>query len=922
MHGAVAELESVEPSLPPDPGPVAAPVASADDKTLTPMMKQYLEVKAQVGDALLFFRLGDFYEMFFDDAVKGAELLKITLTARSKGDSRVPMAGVPYHSARRYISRLVELGHKVAICDQVEEAVGQALVKREVVRVVTPGTVLDDDVLSAHQASFLAALHALDDGAVAAAVLDATTGEFHGLPAAPASAIADELTGLQVRELLFARGQESSLEAVQARLTRRLPATALEPDAFDRKRSLAALKLHFKVKSLEGFGLGDDDPMVGCAGAALKYLAQTQKTEGAHVDRLSVLAKGRALLLDEASKNNLELLKNLHDSGRAGSLLWALDRTSTALGARKLSRWLSAPLNETQAISARLDAVEALLEKASAREALVAQLKHVADLERLTARLALRAGNPRDLGALSRSLARLPALVAGLQPLAKASAGPLLSALVGPCEEPSLAGLSQTLSRALVDEPSATVAEGGFIKAGFDAELDGYAALAKSGKDYLSQLETREKERTGIASLKVRYNRVFGYYLEVTKANLHLVPKGWVRKQTTVGGERYVTDELREYEEKVLSADEKALVLEQRLFEQLRAQVIALAGPLKAAADALATLDVLCSFAQVSAERRYVRPVIDESDVLELLGGRHPVVELSLSSESFIPNDVRLDRKERQLLVITGPNMAGKSTVMRQTALAVVMAQAGCFVPARSARVGLCDRVFTRVGASDNLAKGHSTFMVEMTETANILHHATKRSLVVLDEIGRGTSTFDGLSIAWAVAEHLHDRIGARTLFATHYHELTELTKEKAKVRNCSIAVKEQPNGVLFLRKLVDGAANKSYGIEVAALAGLPPEVLARSRELLKNLESNELDESGHARLAAKARGEALVAPAVLVDDPAQLGLFGGGVAAAAPAPPAALSPTVSEALAKFPLDSSTPLDALNAIARWKRGLP
>ncbi|MFT3842902.1 MAG: DNA mismatch repair protein MutS [Myxococcaceae bacterium] len=885
------------------------------------MMKQYLETKAQVGDALLFFRLGDFYELFFEDAAKAAELLKITLTARSKGDNKVPMAGVPYHSARRYIARLVAQGFKVAICDQVEEAVGQALVKREVVRIVTPGTVLDDDVLEGTQASFFAAFEAQDDGSVAAAVLDATTGEFHALRAAPLDAIADELNTLEVRELIHPPGQEHAVEQLCARLGKTLPATALEADAFDRKRAKALLFNHLKVKSLEGFGLPDDDPCVAPAGAALRYLSQTQKVAAAHVDRLSVLSRGKCLVLDEASKNNLELLKNLQDGGRAGSLLWALDRTATVLGARKLSRWLSAPLAETSAIAARLDAVEALLSKASVREALHAHLKGVADLERLTARLALKAGNPRDLGALGRSLKALPSLEQALEPLAKASKGPLLSSLLSPWRDEQLLSLSKTLEKALLEELPATVADGGFIREGFDEELDGFARLAKSGKDYLAQLETREKERTGIASLKVRYNRVFGYYLEVTKANLHLVPKSWVRKQTTVGGERYVTDELREYEDKVLTADSKRLAKEQKLFELLREQTVALAGPLKAAAGAVATLDVLCSFATVAAERRYVRPVIDESDALELVAARHPVVELSLKHESFIPNEVKLDRKDRQLLVITGPNMAGKSTVMRQTALAVVMAQAGSYVPAKEARVGLCDRVFTRVGASDNLAKGHSTFMVEMTETANILHHASRRSLVVLDEIGRGTSTFDGLSIAWAVAEHLHDRIGCRTLFATHYHELTELSKEKPKVKNCSIAVKEQPHGVLFLRKLVEGAASKSYGIEVAALAGLPPEVLARSRELLKNLESNELDESGHARLAAKARGELNVErPAeVVADDPAQLGLFGGE-------PPkrgaGGLPSAVSEALAKFPLDSSTPLDALNAIARWKRGLP
>ncbi len=883
---------------------------------LTPMMKQYLEVKAQVPGAILFFRLGDFYEMFFEDAVKAAALLNITLTARSKGADKVPMCGVPHHSARRYIARLINLGCNVAICEQVEEAGGPGIVRREVVRVITPGMVLDDDVLEATENNFLAALKPPDDdtdcwGAV---LLDASTGEFLALAPASIEGVADELGRAKVREVLVPEGSLGpTLNGLLALLSPRPALATLNADAFDLRRGEALLKAHFQVASLDGFGLDPKSPSVGAASAALRYLKDTQKTPAAHVDRISVLARGTLLVLDESCRTHLELLKTMKDGTRSGSLLGVMDQTSTSAGARKLSRWLAAPLAQVAPIEARLDSVAALLSKTVWREELGAILKQVADIERLCGRLSLASGTPRDLRGLGRSLVCLSQLGAAME--TGAPLPQLLTSLRGPlCSEP-LKALAHTLESAVIDEPPAVGAEGGFIRPGYDAELDGYVALASSGKDTLVKLEARERTRTGIGSLKVRFNRVVGYYLEVTKANLHLVPKEWTRKQTMVGGERYATDELREYEEKVLSADEKRISLEQRLFEQLRALVVSQAFVLRAAADAAATLDVLISFSRVSAAGRYARPTIDESQVLQIEGGRHPVVEKSLpSSELFVPNDVRLDREESQLLVITGPNMAGKSTVMRQVALTVVMAQAGCFVPARSARIGLCDRVFTRVGASDNLARGQSTFMVEMTETAHILHHATRRSLVVLDEIGRGTSTFDGLSIAWAVAEQLHDRVGARTLFATHYHELTDLARERPRVKNCSIAVKEVDGRILFLRKLVSGSASKSYGIEVARLAGLPPEVVARARELLHNLEASELDETGHPRLARKLSGAA--APASPKVDLSQLGLFGPitGVVSTR-------SESVIKALEEFSVDGSSPLEALNAIARWKVAL-
>ncbi|MFZ5467869.1 MAG: DNA mismatch repair protein MutS [Myxococcota bacterium] len=872
------------------------------------MMRQYLETKAAHPDAILFFRLGDFYEMFFDDAVRAAPLLQITLTARAKGAEKVPMCGVPYHSARRYIAKLIGHGLKVAICEQVEEASGPGIVRREVIRVVTPGMVLDEEVLEAGENNFLAAvLLQEEDGGMGAALLDASTGEFTALLPESFDDLVDELSRAAPRELLVPEALQGN-----ARLTRlcqalpRRPAVAtLASEAFEPARAAARLRSHFGVSSLEGFGLSESSPhhapALGAAGAALRYLQDTQKARARHVDRLSLSRRGAQLLLDEASRGNLEILRTLQDGARKGSLLSVLDRTATGMGARKLARWLTAPLADVAAIEARLDAVEELSVKGMWREEFTGALRQIADVERLCGRLAMGTGNARDLKALGQSLGVLPSICAAL----KRCRSPLLGGLRGPLSAQGVVELGQELSNAVADEPPVTLKEGGLFRAGYNAELDELSKLASSGREVLLQIEAREKERTGIGSLKVRFNKVFGYYIEVTRANLHLVPEGYQRKQTTVGAERFVTPELKEYEEKVLTAEERRGELEYQLFEALRAKVVAAASALKAAAEALAVLDVLLSFARCAAEYGYARPVIDTGKSIDIAAGRHPVVERVLAHEPFVSNDVRLG-EEAQLVVITGPNMAGKSTVMRQVALIVVMAQAGSFVPAAHARIGLCDRVFTRVGAADNLARGQSTFMVEMIETANILHHATDRSLVILDEIGRGTSTFDGLSIAWAVAEHLHDEIGARTLFATHYHELTDLAQEKARVKNCSIAVKEHQGKVVFLRKLVPGGASRSYGIEVAKLAGLPPEVVGRAKEILLNLESTELDEIGRPRLTQRQRRST-----------DQLGLF-----VSEPVPTLATSQqAVLEELLALPLEATTPLEALNALYRWKKAL-
>ncbi len=886
----------------------------------TPMMRQYLETKARYPDAILFFRLGDFYEMFFEDAITASEALQITLTARSKGDDKVPMCGVPYHAARGYVAKLLERGFKVAICDQVEDAPAPGdgksrapLFRREVTRVVTPGMVLDDQVLDPREASYLGAV-ALGDGAAGLALLDASTGELRVGEVRGDVRLVDELRRAGVRELLLPAGAEDA-RATAIEKGVGVPA-ARRPDA-DFERPEERLRRHLGVATLDGFGVGGLALGLSAAAAALAYLSETQRAAPRHVDRLSRLATDDALLLDEATRTNLELERTLSGGRKKGTLLAILDRTVTAPGARRLAGWLRYPLTDLAAIGARLDAVGELEASAVAREDLAAALRPVADAERLVSRLVLGQGNARDLRALAGALVALPALAALL---AARQAGLLRDAAA---RLRGLEDLAALLDGAVAEEPPTGLKEGGLIRRGHSPALDEIVAISEDGKGVIARLETQERERTGIGSLKVRYNRVFGYYIEVTKANLHLVPADYERRQTTVGGERFATAELKTFEEKVLTAEERRCALEEKLFEELRGHVVEAAPRIRTAADAVATADVVLSLARVAAERGYVRPVVDGSEALEIEDGRHPVVEALLDGgpAAFVPNDLHVVSRGEldggggrtagapaapgSLLVVTGPNMAGKSTVMRQAALVVLLAQMGSFVPARRARVGIVDRVFTRVGASDDLARGRSTFMVEMTETSAILHNATRRSFVVLDEIGRGTSTFDGVSIAWAVAEHLHDAIGCRTLFATHYHELQDLARERPGVQNLTVAVREVGEQVVFLRKLVQGGASRSYGIEVAKLAGLPATVLARAREILRNLESMEVDEGGHAALARGGRRRA---------DPGQLGLFGGS-----PADPAA--DEVAKALRALDLDALRPLDALNLLAGWKKRL-
>ena len=797
------------------------------------MLRQYHEAKAQAGDALLFFRLGDFYELFYDDARIAAQVLGITLTSRGKGEERIPMAGVPHHAARGYVARLVGAGHKVAICDQMElPGPATKLVKREIVRLVTPGTLVDDDALEAREPLWLAAL-AADAEQAALALLDASTGELRALPPSTLESALDELSRVRPREVLIS---EDFAPVDQVR--RASGATHIEPRNYRNEQGAQALlKKHLGVGTLDGFGLREPLSIVAAA-EALAYLQETQRSSAQHVVRVSVEQPSRALFIDPSAVQNLELFRG--PSGRrSGTLLSVVDRTLTAAGGRLLARWLSAPLLDLAQICARQDAVEELAQARVLREEIGEDLGSVLDIERLLGRLAMGQGTPRDLAGLRGSLQQMPQLSARLARCSTA----LLRELAPPlC---ALGDLAELLQRALIDEVPAG-REPGFVRPGYRAELDELSELAHGGRAAIAQMEAAERARTGVQSLKIRYNKIFGFYIEVTKPNLHLVPPDYQRKSSTVGAERFVTAALADHESRVLSAEERRDALEQQIFEELRAALLARSADLRACSAAASAADALLSLARVAAEGGWVRPLVDEGEVIEIAGGRHPVVERALSQSGegpFVPNDLTLDA-ERRLVILTGPNMAGKSTAMRQVALIALLAQSGSFVPAQRARIGLVDRLFTRVGAADDLARGQSTFMVEMAECARILHQATPRSLLILDEVGRGTSTFDGLAIAWAVAEHIHDVLGARTLFATHYHELCDLARDKPRAVNLTMAVTEVEGRVVFLRKILAGAASRSYGIHVARLAGLPEAVLRRAREVLHDLEEREL--GGH----------------------------------------------------------------------------
>ncbi len=806
------------------------------------MIRQYHELKKAHPGTILFFRLGDFYEMFFDDALLGARELEITLTARHKERGEpIPMCGVPHHAAEGHIAKLVRKGYRVAICEQVEDPQAGKLVRREVVRVITPGTAIESQMLSARDNTYLASVHATGEGA-GLALLDLSTGELLATEF-PGDAALDrareEVEAFAARELLVPEALAPVLEPLSKTIT----LTPLDTWLYALDHAEPLLRSHFGVASLDGFGLKDRPLAIAAAGGLMHYARETQKDSLAHVTEISFYQPSDAMLLDTTTVRNLEIVAGL-DGSRKHSLLSVVDETETNMGARMLKQLLLRPSVRLDEIEARLAAVEDLRAATIGRDRVRTTLGQVQDLERLTGRIAMGRANARDLVALRRSAERVPELRAEIERLA----APLLAYLAGDLDD--LADLRALVGEAISDDPPVALADGGTIRAGYSSELDELRGLAQTSKQFIAQLEARERQQTGIATLKVRFNNVFGYFIEVSKANVRNVPAHYERRQTLVNAERYTVPELKEYEAKVLGAEERILALETEIFDTVRRTIAAETRRIQAVARAVAFLDVLASFAETAARRNYCRPVLTEGDELLVRNGRHAIVEAA--GERFIPNDLYLNNSTDRLLVVTGPNMGGKSVYLRQAALILVLAHAGSFVPASEARVALVDRIFTRVGASDSLASGRSTFMVEMTETANILNTATPRSLVLLDEVGRGTATFDGLSLAWAIAEYLHDstRHAAKTIFATHYHEMTELAKLLPGVRNYQMAVREERGDIIFLRKVVEGEASKSYGIEVARLAGLPASVIDRAREILKNLEANELDVTGKPKLA------------------------------------------------------------------------
>ena len=866
-------------------------------------MRQYLEAKRQYRDAILFFRMGDFYEMFYEDALTAARALELTLTSRAKDTSgtAIPMCGVPFHAGDAYITRLVRKGFRVAICEQTEDArQAKGVVRREVVRVVSPGTLTDTAYLDAREPAFLMAIAqvqmprsasaGVSDGLYGMALLDLSTGEFSAAEYAGESgrqAMADEIAVLKPREVLTPAGV--TLEAVlPASWAGDVPVTSAEPWTFDVASARQVLLDQFRTSSLEGFGLEAHPGATAAAGALVQYVRDTQKADVAHVRGIAFRQAADYLMIDPSTVKHLELVEAA-DGGRLGSLRDEIDRTVTAMGARHLRAWLLRPLVQLERVQDRLDAVEEFGFRATERAKFRDTLKTVLDIERLIARVALGNAGPRDLVALERSIASIPRVKLILSELQ----APLVRSVTAELDD--LTDVRDRIAATLVDEPPALARDGGAVRDGVDPELDELRTISRSGKQRIAEMEAAERARTGIASLKIRYNRVFGYYIEVSRSNLGAVPSDYIRKQTVAGGERFITPGLKEYEEKVLGADDRIAEREVEMFEALRAGIGAESTRIQDTARALATLDVLAGLAEAASVANYTKPRMHEGDELAIVDGRHPVVE-RYTGDAFVPNDVTLDAVTQQLVILTGPNMGGKSTYLRQTALVVLLAQIGSFVPAKSAKLPIVDRIFARVGASDNITRGRSTFMMEMQETAHILRAVTHRSLVLLDEIGRGTATFDGLSIAWAVAEYLATNPGSRpkTLFATHYHELTDLADTLPNIANYHVVVREWHDDIVFLRKVVPGRSDRSYGIQVARLAGLPAPVIARARAILQGLERDELSRGGRPSLDTPA-----AAPAE------QPGLFDAG----------GRDNGLALRLRALDLDQMTPIEALALLA-------
>lgn len=801
---------------------------------LTPMMQQYMQTKKEYKDCILFYRLGDFYEMFFDDAITASKELELTLTGKNCGlEERAPMCGVPYHAVDGYLNRLVSKGYKVAICEQVEDpATAKGIVKREVVRIATPGTNLDMSYLDETKNNFIMCVVYSEDH-FGMSVADVTTGEFFVTEVCDSQKLFDEIYKYMPSELIC--NEAFYMCGIDLELLKdKLGIVIYSQDAwyFDEEICENTLKDHFHVKALEGLGIKDYDCGTIAAGSLLRYLIETQKRDLSHITSLTVYSSGKYMLLDSSSRRNLELCETLRDKQKRGSLLWVLDKTKTAMGARALRKFIEQPLIDKESILRRLDGVEELVNAAISREEMREYLSSVYDLERLVCKFTYQSANPRDLIAFCSSLSMLPSIKYILEEMQ----APLLKELyvnLDPMED-----LCKLVRDAIIEDPPLAMKEGGIIKSGYNEEVDRLRNAKTQGKEWLAQLETKEREQTGIKNLRIKYNKVFGYYLEVTNSYKDLVPDYYTRKQTLANAERYITPELKELEDTILGAEDKLYALEYQLYTEVRDAIAGETSRIQKTAKAVAYIDALASLAVVAERNHYVRPRINQRGIIDIRDGRHPVVEKMISNDMFIANDTYLNDKKDRIAVITGPNMAGKSTYMRQTALIVLMAQIGSFVPATKANIGLVDRIFTRVGASDDLASGQSTFMVEMTEVANILRNATSKSLLILDEIGRGTSTFDGLSIAWAVIEYISNSklLGAKTLFATHYHELTELEGKIENVNNYCIAVKEKGDDIIFLRKIVKGGADKSYGIQVAKLAGVPEIVTNRAKEIVEEL--------------------------------------------------------------------------------------
>lgn len=876
---------------------------------LTPMMQQYMETKKQYQDCILFYRLGDFYEMFFEDALTASKELEITLTGKSCGlEERAPMCGIPYHAVEGYLTRLVNKGYKVAICEQMEDPkLAKGLVKRDVIRIVTPGTNLNVQSLEASKNNFLMCITYLP-AKIGISVADVTTGDYYLTEVEDLKKLNDELMKYEPSEIICNEAfLVSGFDVGNLKEKYRISVNALEPHFFDDEGCKRVLLRHFKVNTLIGLGIEEFPVGMIAAGALLQYLYETQKTELTHFTHIYPYLTNKYMLLDSSTRRNLELSETLRDKQKRGSMLWVLDKTKTAMGGRLLRSMLEQPLIEKAEMERRLDAIEELNRDSVSRDELREYLNPIYDLERLLSKVTYKTANPRDFIAFRNSLEMLPAIKTVLKGFEKAELTEIER------DMDSLQDIYELIVAAIEEEPPISIREGGMIKDGFDETIDMLRSAKKDGKQWLAELEEADRERTGIKNLKIKYNKVFGYYFEVTNSYKDLVPEDYIRKQTLANAERYTTPRLKELEDTILNAEDKLTTLEYDLFCKIRESIAMELERIQRTAKAIARLDVYASLSLVAERNHYVRPKLNEKGIIDIKDGRHPVVEQMIQNDLFIANDTFLDNGSHCISIITGPNMAGKSTYMRQTALIVLMAQVGCFVPAKSANIGIVDRIFTRVGASDDLASGQSTFMVEMNEVANILRNATSNSLLILDEIGRGTSTFDGLSIAWAVIEHISNRklLGAKTLFATHYHELTELEGKMHNVNNYCIAVKECGDDIVFLRKIIKGGADRSYGIQVAKLAGVPDMVIDRAKEIVEQLTDNDITEKIQ-NIAVDTKGEGRAKKQQHLDevDLAQMSLFD-----------TVTDEDVLKELMELEVNTMSPLDALNALYKLQNKL-